>query len=314
MARKTRDDFPGAWHHVMNRGRNRDLIFRDDGDAVLFLDCIQHASERTGIEIHAYSLMPNHYHLLVRSPSGTLSRGMKELGREYTQRLNARHGGDGGIFRGRFRSELITNERYLMYLIGYIHLNPLKASLITRIDSELAWTSHRRYMGLDSHPEWLFTSKILERYDSPAELEKFVLNLHRKVETWPDEMDQSTGWFSKSEDSKQTLRMLTTDSGAKSEMTVARLLTEICDVTGASVSRLKESVRGPKGNPERRFAVWVMSKYGRMTQPEIGRTLAMSTVHVARDLGRSHKNITEFGKWIERWTERHPSQLSIVET
>ncbi len=80
MVRPIREDFQGAWHHVMNRGRNRDLIFLDDDDALDFLDTIDDTVERFGIEVHAYSLLPNHYHLLVRTPLGNLSDAMRHLG------------------------------------------------------------------------------------------------------------------------------------------------------------------------------------------------------------------------------------------
>ena len=76
MARPPREDYEGAWHHVMNRGRNRQRIFLDDNDAADFLDTIGDTVERFGLEIRGYSLMLNHYYLLVRSPLGTLSEGM----------------------------------------------------------------------------------------------------------------------------------------------------------------------------------------------------------------------------------------------
>ncbi len=157
MARPPREDYPGARHHVMNRGRNHELIFLDDGDAITFLDAVGDTVERFEIEIHAYSLMPNHYHLLVRSRRGNISDAMKHLGAVYTQEFNRRHPHDGALFRGRFKSQVIEYEAYLIYVLAYIHLNPLRAGLITRLDGLRGWTSPRRYLGRTSEPEWLVT-------------------------------------------------------------------------------------------------------------------------------------------------------------
>ena len=299
MPRKNRDDFPGAWHHVMNRGRNRDLIFRNDDDAILLLDTLKFVTEEFGIEIHAYSLMSNHYHLLVHSPLGTLSRAMQAFGREYTQQYNLRHGGDGALFRGRFKSELITDTRYFSYLVGYIHLNPLRASLITRLDSDMGWTSHRSYMGMDKCPDWLTTDAILEQFVSPQELENFILNLHRGAESWPAEMELATGSFTKGNKKRQKPgRVLAVQI---EELVVAEAIEKICEIADVSHSRLRQSIRGPKGNPERRFAIWALNRGTYLTQSEIGQELGITSAHVAMDLARGCSKIPEFSKWEEKW-------------
>ncbi|MDD5308546.1 MAG: transposase [Deltaproteobacteria bacterium] len=112
----------------------------------MFLDLLGEMAARHEIEVHAYSLMPNHDHLLLRSLHGNLSRGMRRLNADYTQRVNRIHGWDGPVFRGRFRSELVRDEPSLPYVLAYIHLNPLRAGLVTRLQSE-RWTSHRAYNG-----------------------------------------------------------------------------------------------------------------------------------------------------------------------
>lgn len=296
----------------MNRGRNRDIIFRDDDDAVLFLDSLKDTVESSGIEVHAYSLMPNHYHLLVRSPLGTLSKGMQSFGREYTQCFNERHGGDGSLFRGRFKSELVTNTRYLLYLLGYIHLNPLKASLITRLDSYLGWTSHREYMGLERRPDWLTVDTILEQLGSPSGLEEFILNLHRGVENWPEEMDLLTGWFNKGKRSSSKLEEGQATADEDETVELPQLMQEICAITGVSRSRLQQSIRGPGGNPERRFAIWALSQSTYMTHSAIGKELGVATGHVSKDLSRSYAKIPTFSGWAEKWRERYYRKLSIV--
>jgi len=103
----------------MNRGGNHQLVFLDDADRLSFLAILAEAVTRFGLVVHAYCLMPNHYHLLVSCPQAQLSRAMKHIGQVYTQRFNKRHGRDGSLFRGRFHSILVDSEPYLDNLTGF---------------------------------------------------------------------------------------------------------------------------------------------------------------------------------------------------
>ncbi|MCP4197375.1 MAG: hypothetical protein GY762_09505 [Proteobacteria bacterium] len=314
MARPIREDYNGAWHHVMNRGRNRgrnrELIFLDDEDAVSFLDAIGETVVRFGVEVHGYSLMPNHYHLLMHTPLGNLSHAMKHLGAMYTQSFNRRHGRDGSLFRGRFKSQLITYETYLIYVLAYIHLNPVRAGLVTRLDGLQGWTSHRRYMGKQQDPEWLETSVFNAQFENSEEMKTLILNLHRKAEPWPKGVGLGDGWINwlASDVETETLNRETKKSGVPMET----LIEAICQITNVKPSRLKESVRGPLGNPERRFAVWAFQTSTYLTHREVGTRLNMTVQHVARDVQRSRTGIPQFEGWKEMWIEKYPSKLSIV--
>ena len=133
MARPLRIEYPGAWHHVMNRGRRGEAIYSDDTDYSLFTDLLKETAEMWNIRIAAYCLMPNHYHMLVQTPDANLSRSMRHLNGVYTQRCNNRHGWDGSLFRGRYKSILIDSDSYLLQAVRYIHRNPLRANLVTHI-------------------------------------------------------------------------------------------------------------------------------------------------------------------------------------
>jgi len=135
MPRVKREDYEGAWHHVMKRGVRRGKVFLSDGDCWKFLEIVGEAVDDLGLEVHAFSLMPNHYHLLVRSAAGSLSRCMRHINGVYTQWLNRKQRWEGPVFRGRFKNQLVENEEYLRFLVAYIHLNPLRAHLVTRLDS-----------------------------------------------------------------------------------------------------------------------------------------------------------------------------------
>ena len=134
MPRPLRIAYPGARHHVMNRGARREPVFYDDVSRNTFITFLAELPERFGVLIHAYALMPNHYHLLVESTQGRLSDGMAFLGSRYTQWVNAVHPNwDGPLFRGRFRSKEVVNEQHWHYLPIYLHLNPLRSQLAMRL-------------------------------------------------------------------------------------------------------------------------------------------------------------------------------------
>jgi REP element-mobilizing transposase RayT len=165
MARPLRIAFPGAWYHVTNRGLERRAIFREPSDRKRFLRLLAEASDRFALEVHAFCLMGNHYHLLVRTPDGNLSEAMRHLDGVYTQRFNRAHGRDGPLFRGRFASVLVQADRHLLCAARYIHLNPVEARLVERPED---WppSSYRAYLDPRRAAPWLRTRVILGWFGS----------------------------------------------------------------------------------------------------------------------------------------------------
>ena len=123
MSRPLRIEYPGAWYHVMNRGRRREKIFYEDKDYQLFLDLLGNLQDLYDLEIHAYSLMPNHYHCLVRTPRSNLGRAMRHLDGVYTQKFNRLYKSDGAIFRGRYKAILVEEDTYVTELVRYIQVH-----------------------------------------------------------------------------------------------------------------------------------------------------------------------------------------------
>ena len=163
MARPMRLDYPGTLYHVLSRGNEKREIFRDEKDYLKFLDTLGKMVERFKLEIHAYVLMKNHYHLLIRTKEANLSRAIQWLGVSYSGWFNRRHQRSGHLFQGRFKSFLIENERYLSAMCHYIHGNPLRAGLARRL-SDYRWSSYQAYAD-KSHPlRWLTTELVLGMY------------------------------------------------------------------------------------------------------------------------------------------------------
>jgi REP element-mobilizing transposase RayT len=163
MARPLRPDVDDGWHHVMNRGIDHADVFFHDSDRIEMGQRLADVFERFGIRTHAYCLMDNHFHFLWHCPTAGLSAAMQRLGSMYTRHVNDRLGRDGPLFRGRFHSRVITDDRQLLATVRYIHRNPLALPGVTRA-RDYRWSSHRAYLGLRRRPEWLGTS-VLEGWD-----------------------------------------------------------------------------------------------------------------------------------------------------
>ncbi len=159
MSRPLRIQYPGAWYHVMNRGRRSESIFSDKYDYSTFVDLLIDISEMWRVHVAAYCLMTNHYHILLQTPEGNLSRCMRHLNSVYTQRYNRRHGYDGQLFRGRYQSILVSDDAYLLKLVRYIHNNPKKAGLVEDI-KDYNWSSYKGYLSNAKKWQWLYKDFI----------------------------------------------------------------------------------------------------------------------------------------------------------
>lgn len=179
MARPLRIEFSGAYYHVFSRGNDRADIFCSDKDRRKFLELLEILSERFAIEVHSYVLMDNHYHLLLCTLEPNLSRAMQWLGTTYTLYYNNRNSKTGHLFRGRFKSILVENDQYLMQLSLYIHRNPLRAGLVSRL-AEFKWSSYHYYAYPETPPPWLKTELILSQFRSHKDRHKAYRNAARQ--------------------------------------------------------------------------------------------------------------------------------------
>ena len=162
MSRPLRIEFPGAWYHVMNRGRRSDPIFLNRKDYLLFLELMKEIKELWNVNIAAYCLMTNHYHILIQTPDANISRTMRHLNSVYTQRFNKTHGFDGALFRGRFKSVLVCDDSHLLELVRYIHKNPVRASMVKRMD-DYRWSSYKGYLSYSKTWNWLYKEYIFSK-------------------------------------------------------------------------------------------------------------------------------------------------------
>ncbi|UCF90286.1 MAG: transposase, partial [Desulfobacterales bacterium] len=156
MARPLRVEYPGAFYHVINRGNNQEKIFETDRDKEKFLEYLAKAAERFSIVIHTYCLMNNDFHLLVETSEANLSLAMQWVNISYATYFNRKHGRHGHLFQGRFKAILIDADAYLEHLSRYIHLNPVRAEMVSS-PADYTWSSYLAFIGTQKAPRFLET-------------------------------------------------------------------------------------------------------------------------------------------------------------
>jgi REP element-mobilizing transposase RayT len=200
----------------MSRGDRREAIFVDDVDRQDFIKTLAEACAKADFRIHAFCLMPNHFHLVVETPNGNLVSGMRWLLSTYSQRLNRRHHLPGHVFSGRYKATVVdgSGDGYLKTACDYVHLNPVRARMIGAEDRLLAypWSSLPWYFAAKEHrPAWLRTDLLLGEHgiaeDSAAGRQKFEqqMETRRQMENSDEYRSLRRGWCMGGEGFQQQL-------------------------------------------------------------------------------------------------------------
>lgn len=165
MPRQRRLNIPGTIFHVVARGIERRRIFSDQGDYQEFLHRLELGLEKSRSRCYAWALMPNHFHLLVRSSEYPLSDLMRRLMGSYAGYFNRRHRRSGHLFQNRYKSILCQEDAYFLELVRYIHLNPVRAGIVKnpRELDHFPFTGHKTLVGNEPHP-WKTRGEVLERF------------------------------------------------------------------------------------------------------------------------------------------------------
>jgi len=152
--RRARERCESGIYHVVLRGINRQDIFYDDDDYQHFLETINQMKSENQFAVYGYCLMTNHIHLLIREITDSISRIMSRIGTSYAWWYNKKYGRSGHVFQGRYGSECVENDGYLLAVIRYIHNNPVKVGMIQKPE-EYRWSSIHAYYGISEYPNGL---------------------------------------------------------------------------------------------------------------------------------------------------------------
>jgi putative transposase len=314
MTRPLRIEFDGAWYHVINRGVEKRKTFCHENHYQKFLSLLEEVTKVYGIEVHAFSLMPNHYHLLVHTPKAGLSMAMKHLNGVYTLYFNKVTERDGPLFKGRYKAIIVDSNEYLTELVRYIHQNPVKANLCKKAEDH-AWTSHKFYLK-EIKDHWLHTAEILQeygnnkntakkRFDSwvkttidktmlkEIENHKYAMIGRDCFKKWVNENFIEEKNFKDTGISKQEKEMKILAADTR----IFNNLAFCCDTT---VDRIKQSCSGRENDP-RSLAIYILRYHKGYSLKKIAQVIAAKNENcVAQQLFRVKRKLSndkKFRQW-----------------
>jgi REP element-mobilizing transposase RayT len=295
MARPLRIQQAGMWYHVMNRGNAKKIIYHDEVDYANFYAVLGDSCLKFNVEIHAYTLMPNHFHLYLRTNEANLSDFMQRLSTSYSVWHNRRHSQFGHVFQGRYKALAVENDAYGLSVSRYIHLNPVRTDTMVDKPVEVlrkylhtyTWSSYREMIGLEKPESWLKLKDTLEQFGKTRKAQ------HTNYGKYVEE-----GLLSKIDDpfeyvlaqsilgSESFINKISRDlkregvrdkqaKGAKSTITAVDL-SKILEIVTRIYKIPTEEIRKRKRDCEaRQVALWLAGKHcmGKMTLVEIGREM-----------------------------------------
>ncbi|GBE06205.1 MAG TPA: hypothetical protein ENH31_02175 [Nitrospirae bacterium] len=234
MARQPRIEFPGAFYHVMVRGNQKQAIFHDNRDREKYLELLGNYKNKHGFKIYAYTLMINHVHLLLETPSSPISKIMQVMNLTYTQFFNRKYEKVGHLFQGRYKAKLCDKDEYLLGLLRYIHLNPVRAKIVKKPD-EYKWSSHKDYLnnkGGIIEPDRVLRLFSERRTHAQRQYRNFINQW--KSEDRDEELYQTVGQQVLGDDRfiEKVERVVTTFNKPLKKPSLERILSAVSETTG----------------------------------------------------------------------------------
>jgi len=327
MPRQARLDVAGALHHIMVRGINKSAIFEDDQDRTRFLERLGQTVIEGKCTVYAWVIMSNHVHILFKSGKDGVSAVMRKLLTWYALYFNRHHRRSGHLFENRYKSILCDEENYLLALVRYIHLNPIRVGIIRNLEEldHYPWSGHRAIVGKAKHP-WMNTDTVLSQFGNTkrkaiTEYRRFVqedvgkgrntvltggglirskggwsqvLSMRRKgFKEEADERILGNGDFVQEilkEAEEKYLRQLKL---RQSGLNIAEIIRQECKKSKISPEELKRGSRRCRVSGARAAIACRSSKELGLSGAEIARHLGVNTSSINRAIVRAENTATE---------------------
>lgn len=322
MSRAWRIEYPGALYHVLSRGNDRRDIFVDDDDRRLLLDTLREMAERFELDIAAYVLMGNHYHLLLRTRRANLSKSMQWFGVTYTNRFNSLNSHNGHLFQGRFKSMIVQNDGYLLRLSYYIHRNPVRAGVVERL-ADYSWSSYANYAYGKKGPDWLNTELLLSQFvnvNDPHRAYRQAAQTYSKEEhlLWED---LRHGFILGGKQFVETIKTAYLPAAPHKEIPHQKkvacdvdpevLLAKAATVLGADLKRFKNSGKvSAQDVLDRDLLIFLVWQLGQQTNQQIGDLFGLTYSAVSRRVS-IFKNLMRLDNQLRRKLEQVKSRIKI---
>lgn len=280
MARKPRIHLPGGLYHVIFRGNGGQPVFLADADRYRFYLLLQEGTIRFGYRVHAFCLMTNHIHLAIQVGDIPLSRGMQNLSFRYTRWINWREKKTGHLFQGRYKAVLVDGDRYLLELIRYIHLNPVRAGMV-EAPEDYPWSGHRAYLGKEVLL-WLTTDWMLGQFGKSAARarDRYISFIRDGLgEEHRPEFHGKGGEDSRLlGDDSFVDKCLSGSDGIPLRLTAREIVEKVCRVYDLEEAELKTQSQSRNTSEARAVAGWLARELGCATLSDIAKL-------VNRDVG-----------------------------
>ncbi|MFY9120334.1 MAG: transposase [Syntrophomonadaceae bacterium] len=276
MSRQERIKHAYATYHIIQRGNEQRDIFMSDSDRHLYLNLLRRTKQKYQFLLHAYCLMSNHVHLIINDNGHDISLIMKSLSTSYAVNFNKKHQRVGHLFQGRFRSELVTDDSYLLELSRYIHNNPVKANMVSD-PTNYQWSSYNHYIGL-TYNELVDEDLILAQFSMQIDQAK---NLYRSFVLKDEEADRT---FLDIDENEQEI------NGDRIAIECQRGEQIVMEM---AASRQLDVERFLRNRLNRNAAIWELKQQTSLPLKEIGKicgNLSESRVsHILKDEQNKHK-------------------------
>lgn len=335
MPRQARIDGAGTLHHIICRGIERKEIFTDDLDRDDFVSRLETILIQTSTSCFAWALIPNHFHLLLQTGNVPIATVMRRLLTGYATKFNRRHGRHGHLFQNRYKSILCQEETYLLELVRYIHLNPLRAGIVSSLEElrDYQYCGHSRILARNSDT-WLATDQVLIRFgkslkESHKSYEAFIADgagqgrrndligggLIRSAGGWSAIMSaQSAGTFLKSDerilgDSDFVERILESADEDKERgmryrqqgVDLEKLTKIVAEVLGVEPAELEAPGRHPNRIQARSlFCYWAVRELG-STTTLLAKRFRLTQPAISLAVGRGERLVAERGWYLDRF-------------
>ncbi|MDX8394752.1 MAG: transposase, partial [Mariprofundales bacterium] len=271
MARQKRIHVHGGIYHVMLHGNGGMVVFSSEEDRCHFLLLLQEGTYRFGYRVHAFCLMDNHIHLAIQVSDVHLSEIMHNLSFRYTRWFNCHQKRFGHLFQGRYKATLVDENNYFLALVRYIHLNPVRASMVAEAD-DYGWSGHAGYLGSEYIP-WLTTDYLLGQLAPNIEQarERYIEFVQAGVG-----IDHTSDFHYSGKDSRllgddNFMEQAYAKSGERhaAPPKLSNIIDHICRKYELEESELKSSFKGHKTAEARAFIAWLAKETGAATLTEV---------------------------------------------